>query len=246
MYMSKYLNTQPNCNVTLLAPYGRDFLTYLTDENIANKPKADPTLLYRNESTGVYRKQSAKNSEFAKPVRITGEISNIISKADILIFAPLLPNYSSRYVQKLFNYAPSDCITVLSPQGYFRKVNLDNSVSYQSFTEATRIVSLFNIVITSNEDLPNAKNELTHWSEASSNTNIIMTEGEEGASIIKGGKLTRVPTVPIPKQKVVDSVGCGDVFTAATALDFYRTRNIISAVQAGNKAAGKRLLTKIV
>ncbi len=245
MYMAKYLQTQPDTEVTLLAPYGEDFLGYLRGIHMANKPMPTPTLLYRNESTGAGRMQSTENSQLAGPVEITNQLAGVLSAADILILAPLLQNYKYSYVKNLFEYLSRDCVTVLSPQGYLRKVDSDGQISYQKFSDAHKIVPLFDMVVASNEDMPDAANELTAWSQLAKTTNIIMTEGEKGASIIKNGKLTQVTTNAVPSNQIIDSVGCGDIFTAATAYNYFQTRDLLSAVRSGNEAAGKRLRHKI-
>lgn len=246
MYMAKYLNTKPDCNVTLLAPYGEDFHRYLKGMHLANKPKARPSLLYSNESKGLVRKQFAQNSQYAGPIEITKKLAKKIAEADILILATLLPNYNVSYVQELVSHVRQDCITAILPQGYFREVGVNGTINYREFTEAAKIVPLFDMVILSNEDLPNAVDVLSSWSEACSTTSIIMTEGEDGASIIKKGNITQVPTTAVPKTQIIDSVGCGDIFGAATVYNYYHTKDLLAAVKMGNEVARHKLINTIV
>lgn len=62
---------------------------------------------------------------------------------------------------------------------------------------------------------------------------VVLKLGERGCSIYDGNKLEIIPVIP---SDVVDTTAAGDCFTAAMALEFIRTHDIIKACKAGNKA----------
>lgn len=62
---------------------------------------------------------------------------------------------------------------------------------------------------------------------------IVLKLGSRGCSVWDGEKLTLLPAY---KNNVVDTTAAGDCFTAAMALEFLRSGDIISACDMGNKA----------
>ena len=61
----------------------------------------------------------------------------------------------------------------------------------------------------------------------------VLKLGERGCSVWDGEKLTLLPAI---KSKVVDTTAAGDCFTAAMALEYKRSGDIIKACEMGNKA----------
>ena len=62
---------------------------------------------------------------------------------------------------------------------------------------------------------------------------VVLKLGERGCSVYDGNKLEIIPAIP---SDVVDTTAAGDCFTAAMALEFIRTHDIVKACKAGNKA----------
>lgn len=62
---------------------------------------------------------------------------------------------------------------------------------------------------------------------------VVLKLGERGCSVWDGKQLTLLPAYP---TKTVDTTAAGDCFTAAMALEFVRSGNILSACDLGNKA----------
>ena len=62
---------------------------------------------------------------------------------------------------------------------------------------------------------------------------VVLKLGDRGSSVWDGEKLTIVPSYP---ANVVDTTAAGDCFTAAMALHYIKTGNIIKACDIGNKA----------
>lgn len=61
----------------------------------------------------------------------------------------------------------------------------------------------------------------------------VLKLGERGCSVWDGDNLTILPAI---KSKVVDTTAAGDCFTAAMALEYKRSGDIIKACEMGNKA----------
>ena len=62
---------------------------------------------------------------------------------------------------------------------------------------------------------------------------VVLKLGGNGCSVFDGNKLTMLSPYP---AKVLDTTAAGDSFTAAMALEFYRTGDILKACDMGNKA----------
>ncbi len=61
----------------------------------------------------------------------------------------------------------------------------------------------------------------------------VLKLGERGCSVWDGKNLKIIPAYP---SKVVDTTAAGDCFTAAMALEYIRSKDIISACEIGNRA----------
>lgn len=62
---------------------------------------------------------------------------------------------------------------------------------------------------------------------------VVLKLGERGCSVFDGNNLEIIPPVP---ANVVDTTAAGDSFTAAMALEYIRTKDIIKACKIGNIA----------
>ncbi len=68
---------------------------------------------------------------------------------------------------------------------------------------------------------------------------LLITRGVRGATLIRQEhkKLFRHDIPGIEAADVVDTVGCGDVFGAAYFAEYLKTKDLVKAAEAGNKAA---------
>lgn len=242
MYMGHYFREQLDIDPVLIAPYGRDFQEYAKDVTLLPEPQGDRTLIYRNHTVHDHRSQHCANTEAAEPVALTDGLKKHVAEADIICMAPLLPNFPAEYVKDLLAFRKLGSIAVLSPQGYMRTVEPDGTVRPRDFTEAAEIIPQFNLVVLSQEDCPNALRTVQDWSRMASATKIIVTQGPDGANLVTADSIGSVPTDPIPEEQIVDSVGCGDVFTAAAMYSYHADRDLLVAIAAGNQAARAKLL----
>ncbi len=242
MYMAAYFNGHTEASISLIAPYGKDFLPYSHAVNLINDAHDEQTLIYKNISDESGRVQSCEHNQHADPVQLTSALEERIAQADIIMLAPLLPTYAPGYVAKLLALKKSGCITALLPQGYLRQVTEDGKVAYRDFHEAATILPFFDLVMFSQDDTAEAETLAKTWAAQNKSTKIILTQGDAGASWVRSnGDVLHVGTTPVPIEEVIDSVGCGDTFSAAVTLDYQHNQDIESAIRAGNNAARDKL-----
>lgn len=245
MYMAKYCERQFGIAPTIVTRRGTDYAKYDTDIHFAPAtPTETHTLVYENIVSNGHRTQRCHFIAEAAPPVITADVRATLAAADILIVATLLPNYSPAYIAEMLSIAPSHCLKVLSPQGYFRHVTNDGTVSLREFHEATELLPLFDMAVYSDEDYPDALAATRAWSAHAPQTALFVTQSENGVSIVQHARMQAIPTVAVPPTEMVDSVGCGDVFTIAAALDFWKTHDVRLAAMAGNTAARNKLLAR--
>lgn len=236
MFMRSIFSQIPDIDLSIIAPYGQDFKQYSKDVTLLpSKPLGRKTLVYQNISKNGKRTQFAFNRMSAKPAPLNNEMKKVLQKADALMLAVLLPNYSKTYVKKLLSFLKPNCLKVLSPQGYFRAFTEDNQVIPRTFKEQKEILPLFDVVILSEEDYPNIKKISLQWLK-NIQINMIITKSEQGADLVNSEGIINIPTKEI--KDVVDSTGAGDVFTAAFTYKYLKTKNSKKAILFAHKIAG--------
>ena len=235
MFITKIFKKFPNATLNIIAPYGKDFLPYCKDINIyPKKPIGDWTLIYENKSKGNIRTQKALNRQFAKPLLIDQEFKKIIINSDVIFFAPITPDFSTDYVEKFITQARKDSVKILIPQGYYRNFDKDDNVIQRDFIEADKLVPLFDFVIVSDQDHKDINNIGKSWA---GKTNVIITMGNKGAMHLYRSDSIIAPVDPVKPEDVVDSVGSGDIFSAAFGYKFFLTKNIKQSLEFANNIA---------
>jgi pfkB family carbohydrate kinase len=243
LYMAQYYQKQHGISPIVITSYGPDMLAYLPEVTlIPAAPNQPDTLVYQNDSRNGKRVQHCRHLLSAIPPAITAETSQAIRQADIVIVATLLPNYPAGYLREILSQTSQHSLKVLCPQGYFRHVTSQGLVQPRKFAEALDIVPLFDLVIYSEEDYPHALDLAKQWKQSLA-TKVIVTQSADGATIVDADNDTHIPTQPIPPEKIVDSVGCGDTFAATVAYNYHLTKNLSSAILEGHKTAGQKLLS---
>lgn len=239
IFISKIYHRIPGVDLTVIAPYGKDFLRYTRDLTFyPRKPISGKTLVYENFSKGNIRTQKAKFLEYAKLLPINKEIQRILQRADLIFVAPLTPDFTPLYLKDLFEEVKTS-IKILLPQGYFRSFDQDNVIK-RDFIEDKEIVPLFDFVIVSDQDHPDMKSMSKKWS---SKTNVIMTLGDKGAVSIYKGKKIFAPTRPVKVVDIIDSVGSGDIFSASFGYKYYQTKDIKKSLLFANDIARQCLFS---
>ncbi|HVS58308.1 MAG TPA: carbohydrate kinase family protein [Candidatus Saccharimonadales bacterium] len=241
MYMAAYFRTHTDIDPVLIAPYGADFQKYSKGLCLIATSQGKRTLVYKNVTHDGRRTQWCDHVNTAKPVPLSKEVRQSVAEADVIVLAPLLPNYSIEYIAELFLTKKPTCLTVLLPQGFLRSVDQRGKVLSRKFEEAAGILPLFDLVVLSEDDVHGDVREAHTWAKLSQKTNIIMTQGAGGASLVMPQGLVRAKTKPIPEEQIIDSVGCGDTFSAAAMISYFATKDVMVAMIAGNEAASAKL-----
>jgi sugar/nucleoside kinase (ribokinase family) len=246
LYIARYFQDHFGCEPAVITTYGADFAPYQHGFTIyPKKPNAPHTLHNKNIMSGK-EKERIRYSYYAQEATeppLTPETIGLIENAEILAVTTLLPNYSPSYIQEALSHARPSCLKVLILQGYLRSVDSDGLIGLRDFPEASGVLPNFDIAIFSDDDHPKAKKLAQSWKKESPQTNIIMTQGPEGASIVEKSGLRHIPTTPVPLDEIVDSVGCGDVFTAALAYHYFKGGDLSAAITAAHRAARRKLLS---
>lgn len=240
MYMANYFANDDTLQTNIIASWGKDFTQYI--EGLDLYPllsNVSESMVYENATAGGKRTQKCYNADIPNP-NLDDEVLTVLGSSDIFILAPLTPSFNEQYITQAMKSLDQDCLKVLSPQGYFRAIGSDGSVKPQEFVDSQRIVKKFDIVILSEDDYPHAMDLAEEWSYY---TTVVMTLGPEGATIVQAGEREVVTVEPVPEDKIVDSVGCGDTFSAALIRSYYAEKDIHHAVIMGNEAARQKLFT---
>jgi len=208
VFMNRIFKQLPDCFVSIIAPYGKDFLQYSHGLNLFPKnPTSDVTLVYENISTRNVRTQKAHNTIQAVPPQLDVEMQKILQNSDVILISPQSPAFSSEYLKQAFAYTSEKSIKILSPQGYFRNFDREDNVVVREFVEADEILPLIDVMIVSIEDHSNIMNLAKKWPD------------------------------PVPKEKIIDSVGSGDIFSAAFAYDHFLYKDLKKALDFANNIA---------
>ncbi len=242
LYMAHYLQGTHNITPTVVSSYGPDLIPYLAGISILpDTPNKPETLVYENDTLSIPRVWKAHKVEYAFPPDLTPAVTKLLEMADIIIVAPLLPNYSVAYLQSLIGHTKPDALKLLCPQGYFRTIDQDGLVSSREFTEAADIIPLFDLVVYSEEDRPQALQIAVNWERAMPDAKVIVTQGSKGASIVEKSQARHIPTQAIDPKDIVDSVGCGDVFAVTVAYKYQQIKDLDQAVKQAHKSAALKL-----
>jgi len=242
LYIAQYIQQQYQVQPLVIAEYGADLLPYLPEgiRLLPDKPTQPASLRYENDTRVVPRIWRCFNAEFSPEPALTTAVIEALQTADIVFVATLLPNYSSGFLEQALRYTKPTALRVLCPQGNLRQIDAEGLVHPRDFNEAPELVPRFSLTIYSEEDTPSALSDAAVWTKQSK-ARIIVTQGENGASIFEHGECLRIPTRPLSPDQIVDSVGCGDVFQAAVAYEYHATRDLPSAVRAAHIAAADKL-----
>lgn len=241
LFMSKVLQQLPSTNTLIVASYGNDFLPFKgSNKFYPSQPVGDVTLQYENITKDGVRVQKAHNRERGEPVELNDEIISHIKQADILVFAPILPNIPASYYKDVMSHAKSDACKVLLPQGYFRDFNSDDVVFPKEFVEAPEILSYINTVIVSEQDHPKMMEIAKEW-VSKFDIAVIVTTGEKGAVILQRNSEVNIPTDPLSPTQIINSVGAGDVFSTGVMYRYEQKRDLSEAARFANAIARQSL-----
>lgn len=240
VFINKIFQQLPDARVSIIAQYGKDFFDYKKNLPLLKlKSELPLTLIYENVSKNNNRIQKALNREYALPPELTFKMEDSLRNADTLFFAPILPNFDVKYLEKVTSLLKQECLKIILPQGYGRDFDNENNVVLREFKEE-EIISLFDIVIVSEQDGENMLDKAKAWVEKYG-VLVIVTTGKDGAVAVTKERKINLPTNTVDKKDIVDTVGSGDIFSAAFAYKYYLTHNIEESGKFANEIARQSL-----
>lgn len=236
VFINKVYAQIPDTKTVVIASYGKDFIKVKGElplvelENIPEK-----TLVYENVSKNNERTQKAYNRENALPPQLNKKEKAILSSSDICFVAPILPNFSEDYLREAFSNLKKTSLRVLIPQGYYRDFDEQDNVIAREFSEEN-ILNMFDLAIVSDQDGENMLKKAKEWVKKYGAL-VIVTTGKDGAvAVTKDGNI-KMPARTVEEKDIVDTVGSGDIFTAAFACKYYLTKNIEKSGKFANEIA---------
>lgn len=223
-------------DVTVLAPYGNDFpMESLHGARwIHSEPAFSQTLIFRNSFSPIgERVQSithvpASYSFFQKHLK---ELSG--KQYDIVFAAPLLPTIGSDTLIEIC-HTMKNSLKVLLPQGMYRQINTDMTISKQDWKEEEEVMSKFDIIVLSEKDMTNVEEHAQRVRSAK--TAIIVTQAERGCLIFSNGQKRHVPSFTV--SDVIDSTGSGDIFASAFSHAFKTNGDLEKSAVFAHAVAG--------
>jgi len=224
---------------TIVARYGKDFPKKYLAKSIFYPLKAsdDKTLFFRNLYTkNGNRYQWIKNQQYAEPIPMEEIPQDIIQNKEIIIVAPLINNITSKQINRICCYY-SDRIKILLPQGLYRKVTKGGSILHQNWSQAEEIIPLFDIIIFSNKDYYKANKLAKNWSRKGAV--VIVTKSGQGCNVYQRGQIFLIKARQV--IKIVNLSGAGDIFAAAFAYDYYKSRKAIDSAIFANAVSAYSL-----
>ncbi|OIO12836.1 hypothetical protein COV53_03225 [Candidatus Gottesmanbacteria bacterium CG11_big_fil_rev_8_21_14_0_20_37_11] len=238
LFMSKMfriLGIQPN----IYTNYGTLFpLDELEGAQLYPSQNNEATLLFENSYTGNVRKQTVRMGEKWEVLDLDKLSEEFRNRQDILIVSPLVPNYSLSDFENIPVLFPNS-LAVLAPQGLFRRITKDGIVQKGEWDNADEMISLFDIIILSEEDGSNLETKGLEWSRKGSK--VVITQAERGCSIFKDGDTVHFPAFEVPKKDVVDSTGAGDIFAATFTYAYNLSADLSKSAIFANAAASLSL-----
>jgi sugar/nucleoside kinase (ribokinase family) len=236
MFMEKIFRQLPDTQTTIISSYGADFVSYTKGIDIYPKsPIGDKTLVYENVTKGGVRVQKAHNRDGSIALR-DGTVEALLAVSDVIVIAPILPNYDPAYIEWIRIHSKKDAQILLIPQGYLRNFTSDDVVTPRKFSELSHIAKSIDLMTVSIEESPEIM-EIVNEAKKDLRKAIVMTTGETGAVAYTQDQEIPLPTKPLPENEVVDSVGSGDIFSAGLIYWYYKTRDIQAAGAFANALA---------
>lgn len=241
MFMEKVFRHLSGVSASIVSHYGSDFLPYLEGIQIyPQQPQGEQTLVYHNDTRTHPRIWKAFLRENSPLVKLDHDLAVRIGSADVIIFAPLLPNLRVSYIQTVLMSANEHALKIILPQGYLRDFDTQDTVVVREFKEAHAVLSLMDFAILSSDDYPNVEEVSVGWA-GSTGVTVVVTNGQEGATVVSEQGQVVVPGKPIPEAMVVDSVGAGDIFAACFIHRYFHSRDIEDSIAFANRLAGNSL-----
>lgn len=134
---------------------------------------------------------------------------------------------------KLVNYFSSNALLGITPQGWFRRRDESQIMSYAPWHAAQKVLSKASAVVLSPEDIGGDESELQKIIAGVPHS--VVTLAQDGSILYNRGNMIQ-HFAPRPAN-LVDPTGAGDVFASAFFIKLYETGDPKYACQFANAAA---------
>lgn len=220
----------------IVSPYGKDFPKeiFSVTDIYPPQPTHLKSFIFRNILTQSGRKQRIENKDSGNYCLLSLP-DKLFRNNDLVFFAPLIDNWERK---TLINWLDKSkrSLKILEAQGLFRQIKDDQTIIPKKWTDI-ELVRSFNIIVVSQKDYPGIESLASKWS--SLGPLVIVTRAQFGCTIYLKDKKIVVPAFRI--DKIVDSTGAGDIFTASFAYAYFKTKEIEKSAVFANAAAGLSL-----
>ena len=147
-------------------------------------------------------------------------------QASILHLAPLLDEIPVQIID-LF----PESLIVASIQGWTRRIGINGRV-YASSWEGLGVLPRIDVAICSRQDAY-SEDDIVHWSNLA--RVLIVTNGSHGVTVYSGERVFELESLNVTE---IDPTGAGDVFSAAFAVRFFETGNLLESSDFASVVAG--------
>lgn len=154
-------------------------------------------------------------------------ISSELLTDSIIVISPVIGEVD----EKLFSYLSAYGFVSLAPQGYFRKVEGDTTVTHVQWRGCEEYVQDIQISILSEEDIQrNNQCDMKLFDRIKAHVPLtVLTQGERGATVYTKTETIQTPAFKLFAEETVDFTGAGDCFATRFILEYMQSRNIQKA-----------------
>jgi sugar/nucleoside kinase (ribokinase family) len=188
------------------------------------------------ERVEIHRLDSPASTVFENVYTPSGRVQTLHARAGLLRYSAIPPAWRSPGIVHL---APIDnevdpalafsfpgAFVGLTPQGWMRRWDDKGRVYRGEWRDAAALLAETSATVISIEDVGGDWSLVEQWASAA--RVLVVTEGEQGASLYVRGSPRRFPA---PAVTVVDATGAGDIFAAAFFVSLARTHDPAGATQ---------------
>ena len=158
----------------------------------------------------------------------------------IIVVAPVIGEVDMALLPFLSKYGS----IVVLPQGYFRTIQKDGTITPQEWNFDHKTVAKAEFVILSDKDIPEDETLNTSFLERlKSLVNIcVLTHGEKGSTIYTNTGETNVTAFPLKENEIQDFTGAGDTYAATFITRYKQTKNIKEAALVASFYASLKII----
>lgn len=160
-------------------------------------------------------------------------VNESLGEPDSIVIAPVVDAISPLVIKQLRKQY-SKIPFLWEPQGYFRLVHSDGSITNNVPDPKRMPLEKGDTVIWSEKDYPNAFEKSLQWSLFG--VRVIMTQAQKGCLLFEKGKSVSIGATKV--GSIVDSTGAGDIFAASYLHGLSQKMSVESSCRFAHASAG--------